>query len=392
MRILITSESYYPNVSGVAVFSYYLAKNMALRGHQVFILTAGEKKQKKYKIEKENGNTIYRLKSVYNPFRKGYRFTLWPYISVKKIIDQIQPDLIHMQDPSPISMCTLFVSRKKTPIIITNHFSLDYILSYLKLPAPFDSWLKSYFSKYLRWFYAHAEILTCPTPTVARYLKQKNIHQNALAISNGVDLEQFFPYYGDTDKLKIKYQIPLNEKIVLYVGRFDKDKKVEILIRAMTKILAEKNGVHFILCGDGKQRKKYLHLIERTGIKNKVTVIGFLGHHKEIPRIYQMANVFATPSPIETQGIVVLEAMASALPVVGADAGALPELIKNNINGFTFNLNDENDFAEKILKILNDEKMARKMGERGLELVEKHSLEKTYDKFEKIYGKVVAKN
>lgn len=391
MKILITSESYYPNVSGVAVFTYYLAENLAKRGHQVLIITPGDKKQPKYKKETINGVTIYRLKSVYNPFRKGYRFTLWPYSSVKKIINEASPDLIHMQDPSPISICALFAFRKKIPIVITNHFSLDYILSYLKLPKPFDRYLAKAFSRYLHWFYKPAKILTCPTPTVAKYLKEKNIHSTAVAISNGVNLEQFFPFYGNTESFKIEHRIPLDKKIILHVGRFDKDKRIEVLIKAMPIVLRKKE-VCFILCGDGKEKRKYEQMVKKLNLAKNVVWIGIVSHQKELPKVYQMADLFVTPSPIETQGIVVLEAMASAKPVVGANAGALPELIKNNINGFTFKPNDENDFAEKILRILNNEKMAREMGEQGLRLVEKHSLEKTYDKFEKIYEKSLAKN
>lgn len=391
MKILITSESYYPNVSGVAVFVHYLAQNLVKRGHQVFIITPGDKKQPKYKKEIKNGVIIYRLKSVYNPFRKGYRFTLFPYVSVKKIINEINPDVIHMQDPSPICISALFICRHKIPIIITNHFSLDYILSYIKLPKPFDQYLAEIFSRYLHWFYKYAAILTCPTPTVAKYLKAKNIHADAVAISNGVNLEQFFPYYGDMENFKTKYNIPPNKKMILHVGRFDKDKRIEVLIKAIPIVLKEKN-VCFVLCGDGKEKEKYIQMIKNLKLEKNVVWVGVISHQKELPKMYQVADLFVTPSPIETQGIVALEAMASAKPIVGANAGALPELIKNNINGLTFKPGDEKDFAEKILKILKNDKMSLAMGERGLELVEKHSLEKTYNKFEEIYEKAVAKN
>lgn len=389
MKILITSESYYPNVSGVAVFSHLLSSNLQKRGHQVFIITPGLKNQPKIKLEKEGKVTIFRLKSVYNPFRKGYRFTVLPYLAVKKIITEVSPDIVHMQDPSPISLCALFISRKKIPITITNHFSLDYVLAYFKLPQFLKNYLAKFLTSYLRWFYNQARILTCPTVTTKKSLLNLGIKSPIVPISNGVDLEQFFPYYPKTD-LRKKFKIPLNLPVVLYVGRFDKDKQVEVLISAIEKVLNKKE-IFFILCGNGKQKRKYLDLINDLDLKKNTLVIGFLKHKDEMPKIYQLADVFATASPIETQGIVVLEAMASGLPIVGPNGGALPEAIKNDQNGYLFKVGNSDDLALKILTILEDENLRTQMGKESLKLVEKHEISQTFDKFERIYQECLSK-
>lgn len=390
MKILITSESYYPNVSGVAVFTKLLSKNLQKRGHQIFVITPGEKKQPHVKLEKEGKVAIYRLKSVYNPFRKGYRFTVFPYFVVKKIISEVSPDIIHMQDPSPISLSALIYCRKRIPIVITNHFSLDYILAYFKLPGSLLNLLGKFLSWYLRWFYNQATLLTCPTETTKKSMLPMGILKPIIPISNGVDLEQFFPYYPKVE-LRKKYRIPQNLPVVLYVGRFDKDKQVETLIEAAALVLKKQN-VFFVFCGNGKQKENYRKIIKKLKIAKNTKVLGFLGHEKEMPQIYQLPDLFATASPIETQGIVVLEAMASALPIVGANGGALPEAILPGKNGYLFRVGDSQDLALKILKIINNPNLRKKMGDESLKLVSKHEISKTFDKFEEIYQKCLSES
>ncbi|MBI3495408.1 glycosyltransferase [Candidatus Berkelbacteria bacterium] len=384
MRIAITTESYYPNVSGVAVFAHYLAKNMAARGHKVVVICPGSKHRNT--IERGGKNlTIYRLKSLYNPFRKGYRYTLMPQKAVWQILDEFTPDVIHAQDPAAISLAASgYAKRHHIRLVITNHFFLDYVTSYIKLPPLLSQMFSKTLARYLAWFYNRADVITCPTKTVKSYLKKFGITPPVEAISNGVNLEQFFPHYGK-EQMRRRYGVPVHTHVVLYTGRLDKDKRVSILVKTIPLILRELDA-YFIICGNGKQKSKLMGQIAELGLEHDTKIIGFIGHEKEMPRIYQMADVFATPSPIETQGIVVLEAMASGLPVVGASAGALPEAIKHGENGYLFEPGNIDDFARNIIKILKNKTLAKRMGETGLQMVEKHMLSRTYDAFEKIYS------
>lgn len=384
MKILIATESYYPNISGVAVFAHNLAKKMVQNSHEVFVI-APSPKFKSY-IEKVDGIKIFRLESKINRFREGYFVSKWPFKAVRKIINEVQPDVIHIQDPALISLATLrSARRKKIPIVVTNHFSLEYVVSYLPALKIIHPLFLRIATVYLEWFYGKCDLLTCPTKTVAKRFREDKIKTKIEVISNGVDLSRFMPYYGKDYVTRNKFKIPLNIPLVLFVGRLDVDKDLKTLIKAVPFVL-EKIEAHFFILGDGKEKNNLQNLAEELKINKNITFVDFIPHDEKIlPKIYQMTQVFVNPCPSETQSIVVLEAQATALPVVLANAGALPELVKENVNGYLFKPGDEEDFARNITKVLKNKSLAKKFGENSLEKLESHLVDNTHDRFEKIY-------
>lgn len=387
MKILIATESYYPNVSGVAVFAHNLAQQMVKNGHQVFVVAPSPKLTEF--TESIDGVRIFRLPSKINHFRKGYYISRWPFLKVKKIIWQIHPDVIHLQDPALISLAVLKKARQmKIPVVVTNHFSLEYLVSYLPRLKIFHPIILFFISRYLNWFYNQCQILTCPTETVAKKFYGPITKVKLKVISNGVDLSRFMPYYGDTLLVRRRFRLP-KVPIVLSIGRIDVDKDIATLIGAIPRVLKETRA-HFVIVGDGKEKEKLKDLSRQLKIGESVTFVDFIPHDSRLlPKIYQMADLFVNPCPSETQSIVVLEAQATALPVVGASSGALPELIQDKKSGFLFEPGNATDLAWKIVKILKDKSLAQKMGQRGLEELESHLVVKTHDRFEKIYKDLI---
>ncbi len=236
MKILIATESYYPNISGVAVFSHNIAKKMVERGHHVYVI-APSPKFKEF-IETVDGVKIFRLRSKINRFRQGYYISKNPFKSVKKIMNEVKPDVVHLQDPAMIAFAVMYQCRRlKIPVVTTNHFSLEYVISYLPWLKPIHFLLLYILTHYLNWFYAKGDVLTCPSETIAQYFRSTGIKIKVKVISNGVDLSRFMPYYGDLDSVRRRFKIPLQRKIVLYVGRLDVDKKVNQVVLATPTVL-----------------------------------------------------------------------------------------------------------------------------------------------------------
>ncbi|MCL5407307.1 MAG: glycosyltransferase [Patescibacteria group bacterium] len=390
MKILIATESYYPNISGVAVFAHNLARKMVASGHEVFVI-APSPKMIAYE-EKVDGIKIFRLASKTNPWRKGYYISRWPFRRVGQIIQAVMPDIIHLQDPALISLASLRKARKmKIPVVVTNHFSLEYTISYLPSLKIIHPLFLKVLRTYLGWFYNRADLLTCPTKTVAANFLKANLKTRVEVISNGVDLSRFMPFYGDTLYVRRKFKIPENLPLVLFVGRLDVDKDLKTLIKAIPYVLKEVEA-HFVIVGEGKIKTTLEQMVKKSQVSKNVTFIGFIPHDNEIlPRIYQMSQVFINPCPSETQSIVVLEAQATGLPVVLANAGALPELVKDGVNGFLFKPSDELDLAKKINQILENTGKAQKMGESSLEKLESHLVDTTHNLFEKNYLRLTKK-
>lgn len=388
MKIVIGSESFAPNISGVATAAELLANNLACEGHQVWVFAPSFS----YKTQRDDtfeNFKVVRIKSIRNPFRKNFRVSFFPGKDVFAEIRKIKPDIIHLEDPTSICSELLKAGKRyKIPVVLTNHFSLDYITSYFRRLKILHPAMRSGFRNYLRKFYNKCDYITCPTETTKAELLSWGVKAPIEAISNGIDLDRFYEYF-DLEEFNAKFHLPPNKR-VLYVGRIDKDKNIEVLIRAIPHVAAETNA-HFVIVGDGKETDKMKKIAESLGVDRHISWLGWIDQQSDdIIQSYQSADVFVMPSKIETQSIATMEAMAAGLPVVGANGGAIPELVTDEKNGYLFDPNSDIDLGEKITLVLTDQKRAKKMGAASLKKIACHEIAKNFDKINIIYEKVLA--
>ncbi len=388
LTIVIGTESYYPTISGVSVFSRLLARAMVSRGHSVHIICPSTRFASFE--EMDHGVHVHRIRSRKNPFRKGHRNSVFSYGPIQFLLQQIKPDIIHLQDPLGTSKAILRCAGKmRTPIVMTNHFAFDYVLSYLPWLAFAHPMITKWLEQYLISMYDRCDYVTFPSETIRRTFGAHKLTVPSEAISNGVSLEQFFPSFN-YDEMKAAYHIP-DLPLVLHVGRLDQDKGSHLVLESFYQA-QQVVPCHLIICGEGNMKEALQQQVRQLGLSSAVTFIGFINHQTELPQIYQMADLFVTASTIETQGIVALEAMASGLPLVVPHAGALPELVKDGVNGYLFEPGNVGAMAKSTLQILQHPDVAEHMGERSLEMVEEHELSRTIHKFETIYREVIAKS
>ncbi len=390
MKIIIGSESFLPNISGVAVSTENLALNLAKCGHKIFVFCPSKSFQTHYDSNSK-AYKIFRLRSIPNPFRKGFRFGFLSSRQIIREVERIKPDIIHLQDPTSICSILLSAAKKnKIPVVIHNHFSLDYVITYFRFLGPLKAIIGIVARNYLVRFYNACQFVICPTETVKKELVSWGIKKPIVAISNGVDIERFFAY-ENLDSLYLKYHLPKNP-LVLYLGRIDKDKFIDVLIKAMPYVHKTLNA-HFVIAGSGDELGKMRTLSEKLGLNNRGSFLGWINHSsKDLEMLYQAARVFVVPCPYETQSIVTMEAMAAGLPIVGVNSGALPELVKQNRNGLLVRTGDSRALGEAISKILEDEKLRKKMSKASLEIVSSHQVKASLQKILKIYEKVLEKS
>jgi glycosyltransferase involved in cell wall biosynthesis len=389
MKIVIGTESFSPNVSGVAVFAERIASYMAKSGHEVYVF-APSPNSKTFFDPKFRDYKVLRLRSIPNPFRSGFRVTWRPGAEIERRIREIKPDVIHLQDPTSICTGLVHVANKnKIPVVITNHFSLDFIASYIKFLGPFIPLAEKILVWRFRKFYDSCTVVTTPSETARGKILGWGIKNKVIVLSNGVDLERFHP--GDRDAAKEKLKLS-SEPVVLYTGRVDVDKSVQVMIKAIPFVLKEVTA-HFVFVGSGDSVQKMKALAGELGIDKSITFTGYVPNvAADFPLYYQAADIFASASTIETQSIVMLEALASGLPFVVARGGSFPEFIRNGENGFLFNPGDSKEMAAEISKILKDQALQKKMGERSLEVASHHPLQKTYQEFEALYKSLSQKS
>ena len=172
------------------------------------------------------------------------------------------------------------------------------------------------------------------------------------------------------------------------MGRVDPEKKVGVVIEAFARVHGEVPNALMLVVGDGVDKTRLIAMVKKMKLDDSVKFLGRIVP-PELYEIYRMGTVFATASEIETQGIVLIEAAASGLPLIAVDKGAVSEICVTGKNGFLCEPGDVSEIAEAMGKLLTDKKLQKEYAETSIKLAHEHDFEKTLDKFLNIYQKVV---
>lgn len=388
MRIIIASDLHWPAISGVATFGRNLAHGLAERGHDVLVI-APSQTGKRYEEWDENHRVI-RTSSLALPFYQGFRISLSPYAEVKKVIQNFKPDIIHIQTPLGVGRAARNVGKKLgLPVIGTNHGMPENLIENLRLLAPFARPLTYMLKEFGERFYGVADYVTMPTEAAINMFRDNadDVKIPIKAVSNGIDLSHFKPGVPSKDFLR-KYGLPSASPIVGYVGRLDGEKHIYVLIQALQRLL-EHMDAYALIVGHGNDADSLQQLTKELGLEKYVIFAGRVSD-EDLRAAYHSMTVFGMPSPAELQCIAALEAMASGVPLVAANAGALYELCQDGKNGYLFEVDSDADMADKLYKILTDEPLRKKMSAAGLKIAKQHDLSFTLDEFEKIYKEMMA--
>ena len=385
MRIAYLAQSYPPMVSGAAIVAEQLATEMAKRGHQILVIAASDKDQP-YITLQENLKVL-RLKSIYNPMRVGQRFLLFPRYHVLRALDEFQPDITHSHEPLQMGWLGLAYSyRARIPIILTVHqlpwFIAAYLPNFLRTPVEKSLWA------YASWLLKRFTSIIAPTRSISALIHQMTGLQ-ADAISYGLDLETFRPLHPDegTDTRQ-KWNLSPRVPLILHVGRLDTDKHVDRVILAAAQAM-QQSDAHLLIVGDGRQKNLLMQLCRDLKIEERVHFTGYVSVEQGLPELYRIACMFVTASEIETQGIVLLEAAASGLPLVAVEATCIAEIVYDGENGYLTNTGDVYAMSRSMLKILADPQKAASMSKFSRALAEGYPNQATFDEYERIYQQMI---
>lgn len=387
MKILFVSDTYFPHVNGVYYFVRRLAVLLQNKGHEVSVLVPSENmSQTKKKVD---GIDVYGLPSlpvvVYPKIRFPFPFLLQS--NIKDLIGGLRPDIIHLQDHFSLAKAVIKANHVfGIPIIGTNHFMPENVTALLPIPTfnkQLERWMWSSFSK----IYNQLMLVTTPTEMGAALIR-KRLNVPVEAVSNGIDLDRFGTE-GETRWVREKYSIP-DKPVLLYVGRLDPEKHLEEVLQAVA-IALKTVDFCFVAVGKGVESEKLERLASTLCISDSVVFTGFVPD-EELPIIYKIGYCFMMASTAELQSISTMEAMASGLPVIAVDAGALDELVHDGENGCLFKAGDIFAMAVSICSLIGKKPMHTDMGKKSLEYIRSHDIGHTVMAFESIYSKTFQKN
>lgn len=379
LRVLIGGDTFGPDVNGAAKFAERLAAGLVERGHEVHIVaprSEGGPNVTRTEVHEDQPMTVHRLRSWRWYTHPWLRYALpWRIEqNAARILDAVKPDVVHFQSHIVVGRGLARQAVKRgIRVIGTNHFMPENALQFtpfvgaLRDPAIRMAW------KAAGRTFGLAEAVTTPTRKAADYLEKYTEVVDVHPISCGLHIDHYTPNFE-----------PRRENVVLFVGRVEAEKHIEELLRAAARVDAELD-VKVEIIGDGEQRPALEKLAAQLGIAHRVH---FAGHAPESYLRQQLtrASVFAMPSRAELQSIATMEAMASGLPVIGANAMALPHLIHDGENGFLYEPGNIDQFAELLTRVFtmpHDKLLELKR--ESLRIVEGHDINRTLDTFEALY-------
>ena len=424
LRVLIVTDQYEPMVGGVPTVTRELARGLAERGHAVEVLAPSSTGRG---ATRAGGRlTVARRGSVRWPWYEDQRLGFLSRSAAGDLIGGFAPDVVHVHSPLTLGAAARSAARRRrVPVVYTNHYlpanvhptadRADRAGGGRRPAAPGDPAVGSTtpatrvsaatraaaaavggaagalfdvgFYGYLTTFANRCDRVTAPTATALLLLRDHGLRAPSQVVSNGVDLDVYSPGAPD-ESLRRRYALPAGRPLVLSVGRLSPEKRADVLVEALaTQDVAD---TVLALAGSGPDEGRLRELAARRGVAERVRFLGFIPG-TDLPGLYRLADVFAIASEAELQSLVTMEAMASGLPVVAVNAGALGELVHAGENGFLARPGRAADVAGSLDLLCRDPDLRARMSKSGLRIIADHSRHRLLARWESIYGALASR-
>ncbi|SDH82784.1 Glycosyltransferase involved in cell wall bisynthesis [Alteribacillus persepolensis] len=337
MKIAIVTETFLPSTDGIVTRLTACIRWLLQKGHDVRVIAPD------LGVYEFEGAEIKGVPARTLPFYRSKQFAL-PHPLVKRYIEEYQPDIVHVVNPALIGFSGVRAAKKlHYPLLASYHTNVAKYLDYYHL-SPFKGLIWWYFRK----LHNQADLNLCTSKTVEEELNEHDFF-NVHVWHRGVDTAMFHP---DNDDAAVRNRLTAGrpqQKLLLYVGRLAPEKEIEKL----KHVLDESDEFSLAIVGDGPHREALKQHFAGT----KTVFTGFM-HGQDLAKAYASADVFVFPSTTETLGLVILEAMASGLPIVAAKSGPTCEQIEDGKTGLLYDAQIEGDFTKTIRRF--EDEMLRK--------------------------------
>lgn len=363
MRIGLFTDTYPPYINGVSTSTMMLKKALEKEGHRVYVVTVNPDELKFTYEEKER---ILRMPGVPTGI---YDYRLTEIYSVKALsyIKKWHLDVIHTQTEFGVGTFARIIAKQyKIPLVHTYHTMYEDYIGYIT-KGHFDKSSKKlveYFTK----FYCDktVEELIVPTKKTYELFKEKyNYDRNIHIIPTGIEIERFYDENVNKKRVKSikeKWNIKDSDFIILYVGRLGYEKSIDLLIDSQPTFIKDNPNCKLMIVGDGPDLPKFQNQVKKLKIDNNVIFTGKVPW-EDVPLYYNISNVFATASKTETQGLTVIEAMASGRPVVCVDDESFRNVVIDGLDGHLFK--NKRQYKKIILDFLNAKEDIKKLGNQA---------------------------
>ena len=377
MKIGFFTDAYFPQVNGVVTSVYETARGLRSKGNEVVVIAPA---YPNYNDTKEDN--VIRLSSI--SIHKKLNIRLATHLPDKTLINLYKNnfDIIHAHGGGTISLLGLEIARiKKIPIVFTYHTQWNkythYFLRGVVRPKVVERMSRIVCNR--------CTAIIAPSKRIKNELISYGVKKPIFVLPSGVDLERFKG--KNIGFLRKKFKLKNECRILLSIGRLGKEKSVDVLIKSFGLVAKENKNTVLVIVGEGPEKKNLQNLTKELGLKGRVYFTGNIDF-EDMPLVYKDADLLLFASRTETQGIVILEALASGLPVVAVNDAVYDGIIKDKKNGILVS-NDIDQFAKACLNLLNNPTYRKKLSENAAKFVEEFSASRTAERLSNLYEKLI---
>ncbi len=381
MKILFISDVYFPRVNGVSTSIETFRRNLHLLGHTVHLIAPD------YGTPAADETDILRVPARTVPLDPEDR--LMRYGWVMQQLDRLRGehyDLIHVQTPFVAHYLGVKLSHLlDIPCIETYHtFFEEYLYHYIPfLPKSLTRWLAKRFSRHQG---NSLDGMVIPSRPMQRVLQDYGIATTMEVIATGIEPASFV--LGDRVAFREKYGIAQERPMLLFVGRVAHEKNIDFLIQVVNQVRKEVADVLFVIAGEGPARVHLEQEVKRLALGQHVRFIGYLDRHTELNNCYRAADIFIFSSRTETQGLVLLEAMAQGVPLVSTAELGTRDVLQDGA-GVWIAQEELSDFSSNVVKMLGHAQARSDLGELGRAYANEWSAAKQAKKMLAFYNTVI---
>ncbi len=382
MKIGIFTDSYKPYTSGVVTSINTFKEELGRLGHKVYIFAPN------YPNYEEEERHVYRYYSLPAPTNPDYSLAIPVYPGMRNLLSRLELDVIHVHSPFTMGRVGLhYAKRYGLPLLFTYHTLYDEYVHYVPVAQDLA---RDVTIKYSSYFCNQCNHIIAPSAEVANRLRYYRVKTPVTIIPTGVPLHRF--EQGDPGWLRQHYNIPTQNKILLFVGRLTKEKNLEFLIDAFARIKASHPETTLVLTAQGPLEDDLKKQVVNLGLSLEKDIV-FTGAlpFDTLVNVYFSADLFVFSSVTETQGLVLIEAMAAGLPVVAVRANGVNDMVDHDING-KLTACEVDEFARAVGELLSDPILYAEYKQNALLKANKLSAANMARKLETVYEISLVRN
>ena len=367
MKIAIITETFLPSTDGVVTRLKEAIKYLRKQQHEVVVIAPD------LGVTEYEGAIVEGVKTTKMPFYRYKEFSM-PQRRIKDLLMKHDPDLVHVVNPALVGVSGVYYADKLNyPLIASYHTHVPKYLDYYRL-YPFKPLVWWYFRK----LHNYADINLCTSKAIKMELVEKNFH-NVNVWDRGVAVDHFHPNHKNSEMRKRLSGGKPDNKLLVFVGRLAPEKE----IHKIKPLMEQRDDISLAFVGDGPVKQE----LEET-FKGTNTVFTGLMHGEELAQAFSSSDALIFPSVTETLGLVILEAMASGLPVIAAKSGPTMEQVEDGKTGLLFE-NENTDSMIEAIQRLEDEELYQRLCKNARLEAEKYSWQKPSEQILEYYYKTL---